>query len=246
MKKLLESIKLKKFLQFFFFLTFPVTLNFFSPYVIIVSAFEGIVNASAITFVILLVGGIFLGRLFCSTICPAGTIGDYLSEVRTKSVKNGWYNAIKILIWIPWLMGIVAGVISVGGYKAIDVLFMTDGGISVNRPEAYIIYFFVTGLIVFMNLSIGKRAACHYICWMAPFMMIGMKIRQLFRLPGLTLDSKKGTCISCSKCNKACPMCLDVNGMVQDKKMTNTECILCGKCINICPKNTIEYSFKRG
>jgi ferredoxin len=41
-------------------------------------------------------------------------------------------------------------------------------------------------------------------------------------------------------------MSLDVNAMVQARKMENAECILCGKCIDICPEGVIHYAFKPG
>jgi polyferredoxin len=209
------------------------------------AAFSGIANGSMILFTILLVSAIFFGRLFCSTICPAGAAGDYLGEVKTNKVKNGWFNGIKMIFWVPWMAGIISGIIVSGGIQGINFTYMTDSGISVASKGAYIIYLGVLFLVMIVNLLVGKRAFCHYGCWMAPFMIIGIKIRQLLKLPGLTLDANN-SCISCSKCSKTCPMSLDVQGMVAEKKMTNTECILCGQCVKTCPKDTICYSFKRG
>ena len=47
-------------------------------------------------------------------------------------------------------------------------------------------------------------------------------------------------------CGWACPMSLDVNGMVQVGAMEHGECILCGTCVDVCPKDVIRYSFSRG
>lgn len=38
-------------------------------------------------------------------------------------------------------------------------------------------------------------------------------------------------------------MSLDVNAMIQDTEMENTECILCGTCIDVCPERVLFYSF---
>ncbi len=243
--KLLKSIKVKKFIQFMSLVLFPITINYFSPYLIIMAAFSGIANGSMILFFGLLIGAIFFGRLFCSTVCPAGTAGDYLGEIKSNRVKNGKFNAIKMIFWVPWILGIISGIVVSGGINKIDLLFMTDSGISVASKAAYIIYLGVLFLVIIVNMTVGKRAFCHYGCWMAPFMIIGVKLRKLLKLPGLTLDAND-SCISCSKCSKTCPMSLDVQEMVATEKMTNTECILCGQCVDTCPKNTISYAFKKG
>ena len=40
-------------------------------------------------------------------------------------------------------------------------------------------------------------------------------------------------------------MSLDVNSMVQQNSMENSECILCGSCVDNCPKGAVKYSFNR-
>jgi len=76
-----------------------------------------------------------------------------------------------------------------------------------------------------MSFVGGKRAFCHYVCWMAPFMIIGTKIGTLLRLPSLKLLADKDKCINCGLCNKNCVMSLNVSGMVQKNSMKNSECI---------------------
>lgn len=242
---MIKNIKLRKFIQYLSLVLFPVTINFFSPYLIIMGASKGIINGSMIVFGILLIGSVFFGRLFCSILCPVGAAGDFLCQVNDKQVKNGKMNLIKWFIWIPWLGGIITGVLSAGGIKEVNPLFMTESGISVDRPSAYIIYLGVLTLVTIINITIGKRASCHYLCWMAPFMIIGLYIRKFLRLPGLTLTAQKETCVKCGKCNTVCPMSLDVRAMVQEEKMTHVECILCGQCMEKCPKKTLDFGFKR-
>ena len=91
-------------------------------------------------------------------------------------------------------------------------------------------------------IEAGKRASCHTICWMAPFMIFGRKIRNAANLPSLQLTSNTEKCINCKVCAKKCPMSLEVNTMVQTGDMENSECILCGSCVDIAqkePSNTL-------
>jgi ferredoxin-type protein NapH len=92
----------------------------------------------------------------------------------------------------------------------------------------------------------GRRAGCHTICWMAPFMIIGRAIRNLLKWPALRLVADAASCSDCQTCTRNCPMSLDVNGMVQRENMENGECILCGNCVDGCPKDAIRFSFSAG
>lgn len=53
---------------------------------------------------------------------------------------------------------------------------------------------------------------------MAPFMVIGTKIRKFLHLPGVRIVSDKEKCISCKKCNQKCPMGLNVAELVENQK----------------------------
>jgi formate hydrogenlyase subunit 6/NADH:ubiquinone oxidoreductase subunit I len=101
----------------------------------------------------------------------------------------------------------------------------------------------IAGAIAGFALVAGKRAACHSICWMSPFMIIGTKIKNAAGWPSLHLTADKTSCMQCKQCSRICPMSLDVNAIVQNESMANTECILCGSCVDTCPKNAIKYSF---
>lgn len=48
------------------------------------------------------------------------------------------------------------------------------------------------------------------------------------------LDDEK--CINCKKCDKVCPMQLDVR-----KSLSKRDCIKCGRCIEICPKDALAF-----
>jgi Pyruvate/2-oxoacid:ferredoxin oxidoreductase delta subunit len=98
-------------------------------------------------------------------------------------------------------------------------------------------------LFIGLAIAVGRRAGCHTVCWMAPFMMIGRWIRNQFPWPSLRLVADASACADCKKCTTNCPMSLDVNAMVQLGKMENVECILCGTCVDNCAKHAIRYSF---
>lgn len=93
-----------------------------------------------------------------------------------------------------------------------------------------VVYYFVLGLGVLLAFTAGKRSFCHHVCWMAPFMIVGRKIRNLFGWPSLRLQAEKESCSKCGRCTKECPMSLPVQEMVAADRMEKAECILCGNC----------------
>jgi polyferredoxin len=225
------------------FVLFPVIYYYFSPYLIIMGASEGIITGSLLVFATLFASSLFVGRVFCGWICPAGATQELCAIVRKKGFKNGKKNLIKYAIWTPWIAIIALMFFQAGGVKAVDPLYQTYYGISVSNIYSAVIFIAIAGLIAGIALVTGKRASCHIICWMAPFMIIGRKIRNTVNWPSLQLVADKEKCVNCLVCKQECPMSLAVESMVQQNSMENSECILCGSCVNSCPKQVIKYSF---
>ena len=238
--------RIRKAMVIVAFLSFPVTMNFLSPYVIIDGAMNGIVNGSLVMFGLMFISSLFLGRLWCGWVCPGGGMQEMVEPINSQPVKPARIDWIKWVIWIPWISLISWLVFRAGGYSRINLLHLTESGFSVDEPIKYLIYYIVIGLFVGLAVFAGRRAGCHTICWMSPFMMIGRWIRNRFDWPALRLVADAAVCSDCKKCTSNCPMSLDVNAMVQIEKMEHAECILCGTCVDNCSKKAIRYSFSRG
>jgi ferredoxin-type protein NapH len=222
-------------------LLFPITIFYLSPYVIIMGAMEGIINGSFIVFMVMLLGGIFFGRIFCAYLCPAGGIMECTTLVNNNSPKQGWRNNIKYVTWSLWVIGVIASFLLHKKEISVDFFYLTDHGISIANIYGYIIYYGIIFLFFIPAIISGKRALCHYLCWMAPFMILGNKLGRILHIRQLRLTSEKEACTQCHACDRKCPMGLKVSEKVQAGKMYDTECILCGECIDVCPKKVIQY-----
>lgn len=236
--------KIRSFLLLLSFLLFPITLFYFSPYLIIQGGAAGIITGSFLTFAVLFFFSLFFGRVFCGWLCPAGGLQECCFTVTDKPIKNKKINRLKYVIWILWLLGIAAAFFSAGGIHSIDFFYMTDHGISASSLPGLVIYFGIISLVTVLALTLGKRGMCHSICWMAPFMVLGVKVKDRLHLPSLHLRPAPDKCVSCRLCTKKCPMSLEVHTMVAAGNMKNTECILCGECADSCPKKAIILTFK--
>ena len=237
--------KLRKGIILIAFLLFPVTLYYFSPYLIIQGASEGVMSGSFIVFTALFLSALFLGRGFCAWFCPLGGIQEASFLAKNKGVNNR-FNWIRYIIWVPWMGLIIYMAVTAGGLRKADVTYQTVYGISVSDISALPMYFTIVFLTVILSFAVGKRGFCHYVCWISPFMIGGRKFRNLFKWPSLRLEAEKDKCIDCKTCTKNCPMSLDVNRMVKSGKIENSECILCGTCIDNCKEGVIKYSFSKG
>jgi polyferredoxin len=232
-------------LLFLSLLLFPITLYYFSPALIIQGAAEGIITASFIVFTLMLLSALFVGRLWCSWACPAGALQEFGAPINNQRVPGKRLDWIKWLIWLPWIGLITLMAIRAGGYRAIDPFFQLDGGLTLLQtdPPWFIVYYIIIALFLGLAVIVGRRAGCHTICWMAPFMILGRKVRNLFGWPSLRLQANEVACTDCGRCTRECPMSLDVNAMVHTDTMENSECILCGSCVDVCPKDVIHYTF---
>lgn len=235
--------KVRKAVLLAMFILFPITYYYFSPYLIITGASEGVIVGSFITFSAMLVGSLFLGRVFCGWICPAGATQKLCFKINDKPFKGGRRNWIKYFIWVPWIAIIAVMFVQSGGIAAINPFYETYYGISIQDVYSVVLFLVIAGLVAGIALVAGKRASCHTICWMAPFMIIGRKVRNEINLPALQLVADKNQCTNCKTCTTNCPMSLDVNSMVQKEQMEDTECILCVSCVDNCPKRAIKLSF---
>ncbi len=234
--------RIRKTILIISFLLFPVTIWYFSPYLIIQAASEHIMNGSFIVFVSMFVLSMFLGRVWCGYLCPAGGLQECISAGNPAPAKQGWRNKIKYVIWIIWMIAIVVTFILGKNEVTVDPFYMTDHGISITSIYNYVMYYGVILLLVLPALIHGRRATCHYICWMAPFMVIGSSIGRMLHIPQLHIEADKEKCVACGKCSKSCPIGLDVKNMVSEGKNDKcTECIQCGACVDACPKNVLKY-----
>jgi polyferredoxin len=205
----------------------------------VIAAHNGIINASFIVFSFILLLSLFFGRAYCSWFCPGCGVQEIMKIFIKKKSKNTKALYIKYFIFIIWIGTIIAGYV-INGFQKVDVTYgMSD--ITVSRK----LVLTVGAILIIAPLTaiFGQFASCKYICWQAPFMIIGTKIRDYLRIPGLRLKAEPEKCISCDLCTTKCPMNINVMANVKNNELKQTECILCGTCIDNCHHKAIKFSF---
>lgn len=234
--------KLRKGIILISFFLFPAIFYYLSPVLIIQSTMHGIINGSFIMFLLLFLSALLLGRAYCGWVCPGAGCQEAIFAARDKRVTKGDF--IKWVIWIPWIGTILFLAIRQGGYREIDFFYQTQYGFSIGDLSSFIAYLGILFfLIVIPAFIFGRRSFCHHLCWMAPFMILGRKIRNTANWASLQLIVDPEKCRHCHTCTQNCPMSLPVEAMVKTHKMENSECILCGTCIDGCEFSVISYTF---
>ena len=114
-----------------------------------------------------------------------------------------------------------------------------------EQPLGLPIYFGIVALFFVPNLFLGRRAMCHCVCWMAPFMVLGEKLGAALRLPQLRIEAEPDRCVDCGKCEGACPMSLPVERLLQAGTIGDAECIQCAACADACPKDVLKLRMGR-
>lgn len=236
--------KIRRILLYVSLFLFPITMNFLSPYVSIDGAFAGVLSGSALMFIVLFLSGVFFGRAWCGWLCPAGGMAEVAQTVNPKPANAKRLRVVRYVIFAVWFGVLVTGFVLAGGIRGVDPLRLTERYISVDEPIKYIMYYLVMGLFFVLDLALGRRGACHGICWMSPFLNAGMLVGRLLHLPQMRIQSKPESCIDCKKCNNKCPMSIDVNASIKTGSVKSYDCILCGECVDVCPKDVLSYRKK--
>jgi ferredoxin-type protein NapH len=213
---------------------------FFSPVLIVVAASQGIVNGSLIIYVLLFLGSLFFGRAWCGWLCPGAALNEACSVVIHKRCRGGRADMVKYII-----LAVLAGMIGfmayrAGGFHAVDPFFGMD-----RRSHLQDIFLLVGAFVIIVPLSLlwGRRANCRYLCWEAPIMILGTKIKERVGWPSLHLIANPAACKNCGMCDRHCPMSLPVTEMAKSGNMQNAECVLCGNCVDHCPTGAIRFAF---
>jgi ferredoxin-type protein NapH len=233
--------KIRRILIYISLLLFPITLNFFSPYVSVDGAFRGVLAGSVMLFAIMFLSSLFIGRLWCSWICPMAGLSEIGMTINSNNVAVIKLRTLRYSIFAIWFSVLVCGFIFAGGIKEVNPLYLTESGISVDQPIKYVIYYGVLAIFFALTLILGKRGACHAICWMSPFLVVGTKIGRVLHAPQLLIKTEVKKCIDCKKCDKKCPMSILVSSDVKSGHIKSFDCILCGECIDACPKKVLDY-----
>lgn len=228
----------RNLLTLFMFLLLPLMMKFFSPVATLRSATAGIIAASTITIVLMFFAGMFTGRLWCGWLCPAGGVQDIVGRVHHAEDSHEKLHILKYILFILQAIAILFLLATASEIK-FDYFYSMDFGIT-NTID-WIVYLSMIMLFFILPLTLGKRSYCRHICLIAPVMIWGQKLGKKLGIKHKVIHFDEDACIHCNKCNKACPMHIDVMKDTKDSDIVSSvECITCYACVDACPKKALK------
>jgi ferredoxin len=178
--------------------------------------------------------GILLSRFFCGWLCAFGALQGVFGWIGRKLFRRRFTLPRKldaVLRWVkyPLLLGIIwltwrAGELVIRPYDPMAAYGHLSTGLASVWAD-FAIGFAV--LVAVMLLSaLYDRVFCKYFC------PLGAMLAILSRVPLFRVRREASTCISCSKCDRACPMNIEV---ATAASVDSAECIACLECVTACP-----------
>ncbi len=184
--------------------------------------FLGVFEAATIHYAVAkIIGPLLFGRGWCGYACWTAMVLDFLpyKTPRAPRKKLGFIRYIMFVLSFSFVAGLFLA--HVDGMAEIMFWAFLIGNL---------LYYAVGILLAFLFKD--NRAFCKYICPVTVF----LKPMSYFSLARITCDTSK--CIDCKKCEKACPMNVDMRDPKRSRK-NGTECILCMECVKACPKDAL-------
>lgn len=188
----------------------------------------------------ILIGTMLFGRrLQCSTLClfngfaaevfaPAFPLVGKKKETKPYLLKVfgvlRWVFFIGALLITTWWILFLLGVQIPGNHHFIS-------GLETVR-------YLCTELLLamFFWVVLMGRGYCHY----CP---LGTILALYGRAVGQQISSDETKCIQCGKCNRACPMTIDIKTPAKTAKPSkDIRCVGCGHCVDVCPTKTLRYT----
>lgn len=178
-------------------------------------------------FMLLIFAAIFLsspfrGRWFCGNLCPRGSLVDFwISKISKKKkipgiLRSFWLRLPIFGLLMGFMIYRIASVIgTLNTFEKIGMIFVT-------------MCIVTTAIAVLLGTYLSPRAWCSFCPMGTAQNLIGGKKYQL------KLEKEK--CITCRKCEKVCPMQLEIRN--NDVK---PDCIKCGRCVTACPKAALQF-----
>lgn len=191
---------------------------------------------------IVFIGTLLLGRrLQCSHLCLFnGFISETFSPVfpvlgkgisqKLKKLKSflrllKWALLIlAVLFVIVWLYSLLSG-------RYNESILQPLSDVEVYKYLSLELLFAMFLWVVFTG-----RGYCYY----CP---LGTVLGYISKLSGQRIDTDKSKCLECGKCNRSCPMDIEImESAIKKECIRDNLCVGCGHCIDTCPTETLEYS----
>lgn len=250
----------------------PRYTNYFTFLQFVPSAikFVGVVSLSTTGFMIVMVLTLLFGRVYCSTICPLGTLQDFFSFFsrtikkkkyfsKTKSYKTLRYSffVLAILSLISGSMVLINLLDPYSNFGRIITLLFKPVVIFTNNLAAFILIqnkvFYLNPVTIFypsFYLLLFPLSFFSFVAYLSlkkgrlfcnTVCPVGTFLGVLSWYSLFKIDIEKENCIGCRLCERVCKSgCIDR----EKKEIDFDRCVSCYNCSTVCPSEGIKYKLR--
>lgn len=202
-----------------------------------------ILACSTTWLIVWLVATLVFGRIYCSTVCPVGTLTD-LSSWLTRTKKKHYsycapYSRTRISILTIAIVCSIAGVTAVVSildpYSAFSRV-VTAATRPVATGLAGLVIAAATLTVIIVTAHRRGRLICNTLC------PVGTLLGGVSKMSLYHADINTDLCTNCGKCADRCPaQCINIT----DHTIDVSRCVVCFDCMAVCPNDAITYRHGR-
>lgn len=202
----------------------------------VVLTIVGLFTNFQVTMVIIMAATFLGGAYFCGWVCPFGTLQDLSSKLgkALKIKKRKMPKAIQK--YLQFSRYILFAAFAIFSFDILFTLFTYDPRANLSLYLSGMFTGIIPLVVLLSFLIIGmffERPFCNYLC------IEGAKYGAISALRVFTVKRDESSCVGCTKCDKVCPMNIEVSKVDQVQSL---QCINCFECVSACPvKNTLSY-----
>jgi len=169
---------------------------------------------------------ILFGPVFCGWICPLGSFQEWIGKIGHKIFKKKYNYFVpvkidKVLRYFRYFVLVMTVfVIARSGQLLFENIDPYNALFKFWSEEVATPALVILGLTILFSLFV-ERPWCKYVCPYGALLGLTNKI-SIFKI-----KRSKSTCISCRKCDHACPMNIDVSNQ---EVIKDNQCIRCYEC----------------
>lgn len=227
-----------------------------------IQIFPAVMSFSIVVFVVWLLVTLMFGRVYCSTVCPLGTLQDMASAITRVIARHRGrlqpyrYTApttlLQRIMLLLTIMLLMVGVVYVASLldpftvysdfvtrcadPAMNGLFPLLALKTAVVSLAGTVVSFLLFLLVAVLAASNGRVVCNTVCPVGT--TLGFVSRYAIWQVGIDTD----LCTHCGACEAVCKAhCINLKDNVVD----GARCVNCFTCLGVCPNKAIQYSARR-